>query len=92
VGVQTCTITLEINLAFSQKIGNDSISRPSYTTPGTYPKDALPPHKDTCSTMFIAALFVIVRNWKQPICYSTDKENVVQKQWNDIQLLKTKTS
>jgi hypothetical protein len=26
---------------------------------GIYPKDALPYHKDTCSTMFIAALFVI---------------------------------
>jgi hypothetical protein len=22
-------------------------------------------HKDTCSTMFIAALFIIARNWKQ---------------------------
>ena len=26
---------------------------------GIYPKDAPPYHKDTCSTMFIAALFVI---------------------------------
>ena len=33
VGVQTCTTTLEINLAVSQMIGNSSISTPSYTIP-----------------------------------------------------------
>ena len=33
-GVQTCTAILEINLAVSQKTGNSSTSRPSYTTPG----------------------------------------------------------
>ena len=38
VGVQTCTTTLEINLAVSQKTGNSSTSRPSYTTPGHIPK------------------------------------------------------
>ena len=31
VGLQTCTTTLEINLAISQKTGNISTSRPSYT-------------------------------------------------------------
>jgi hypothetical protein len=34
VGGQTCITTLGINLAFSQKIGNSSTSRSSYTTPG----------------------------------------------------------
>ena len=29
--------------------------------------------KDTCSTMFIAALFTIARTWKQPNCPSTDE-------------------
>ena len=33
---------------------------------GTYPKDVLTYKKDTCSTMFTAALFVIGRSWKQP--------------------------
>jgi hypothetical protein len=28
------------------------------------PKDAPPCQKDMCSTMFIAALFIIARNWK----------------------------
>ena len=30
-------------------------------------------HKNTCSTMFIASLFIIVRNRKQSICPSTEK-------------------
>jgi hypothetical protein len=39
---------------------------------GTYPKDAPQSHKDTFSTMFIAALFVTARNWKQPRRLSTE--------------------
>jgi hypothetical protein len=31
---------------------------------GIYPKDASTYNKDTCSTMFIAALFIIARSWK----------------------------
>ena len=31
---------------------------------GIYPKYAPPYHKDTGSTMFIAASFVIARSWK----------------------------
>ena len=29
--------------------------------------------KDTCISLFIAALFTIVRAWKQPRCPSTDE-------------------
>ena len=47
---------------------------------GIYPKDAPPYHKDTCSTMFIAArIFVIARIWKQPRCPST--KEWIQKMW-----------
>jgi hypothetical protein len=35
--------------------------------------------KDTCSTMFIAALFIIARSWKEPRCSST--EEWIQKMW-----------
>jgi hypothetical protein len=45
---------------------------------GIYPKDAPPYHRDTCSTISIAALFVIGRSWKQPTCPIMDTENVVQ--------------
>jgi hypothetical protein len=33
-----------------------------------YPKDSQTYNKDTCSTMIIAALFLIVRSWKEPKC------------------------
>ena len=29
--------------------------------------------KDTCTSMFITALFTIAKTWKQPKCSSTDK-------------------
>ncbi|KAL6035150.1 hypothetical protein STEG23_016856 [Scotinomys teguina] len=46
---------------------------------GIYPRNAQSYHKDTCSTMFIAALFVIARTWKQPRCPST--EEWIRKMW-----------
>ena len=39
---------------------------------GIYPKETRM-EKDTCITLFIAALFTIARTWKQPRCPSTDK-------------------
>jgi hypothetical protein len=44
-----------------------------------YPEDVPTDKKDTCSTMFIAALFVIARSWKEPRCPST--EEWIQKTW-----------
>jgi hypothetical protein len=35
--------------------------------------------KDTCSTMFTAALFIIARTWKEPRCSSTEER--IQKMW-----------
>ena len=35
--------------------------------------------RDTCTRMFIAALFTIVRTWKQPRCPSADEW--IRKQW-----------
>jgi hypothetical protein len=46
---------------------------------GIYLKDALPCHRGTCSTVFIVALFVIARSWKQPRCPTT--EEWIQKMW-----------
>ena len=44
-----------------------------------YPKDSPETNKDSCSIMFIAALFIIARSWKEPICPS--KEEWIQKLW-----------
>jgi hypothetical protein len=46
---------------------------------GMYPEDAPTCNKDTCSTMFVAALFIIARSWKEPRCPST--EEWIQKMW-----------
>jgi hypothetical protein len=40
---------------------------------GIYQEDALNCNKDTYSTMFIAALFIIARSWKETICPSTEE-------------------
>jgi hypothetical protein len=40
---------------------------------GIYLEDAPTCKKDTCSTMFIAAVFIIARSWKEPRCPSTEE-------------------
>ena len=40
---------------------------------GIYPEDVPTGKKDTCSTMFIAALFIIARSWIEPRCPSTEE-------------------
>jgi hypothetical protein len=39
---------------------------------GIYPEVSTG-NKNTCSTMFIAALFIISRSWKEPRCSSTEQ-------------------
>jgi hypothetical protein len=46
---------------------------------GIYPEDAPACNKDTSSTIFIIALFIIARSWKEPRCLST--EAWLQKMW-----------
>ena len=46
---------------------------------GIYPEDVPTGKKDTCSTIFITALFIISRSWKEPICPSA--EEWIQKMW-----------
>ena len=53
------------NLAVAEFNLDSSLSKPS--------------SKDTCSPVFIAALFTIARTWKQPRCPSTDE--CVRKLW-----------
>jgi hypothetical protein len=40
---------------------------------GIYQEDVPTGKKDTCSTVFIAALFIIARTWKEPRCPSTEE-------------------
>jgi hypothetical protein len=56
---------------FLRKLEGDLLEDPEIPRLGIYPKDAPPCHRSTCSTMFIAALFVIARRWKQTRCPMT---------------------
>jgi hypothetical protein len=40
---------------------------------GIYPEDVPTGSKDTCSIMFMAALFIIARSWKEPRWPSTEE-------------------
>jgi hypothetical protein len=46
---------------------------------GIYPEDVPTGKKVTCSTIFIAALFVIAKSWKEPRCPPI--EEWIQKIW-----------
>jgi hypothetical protein len=46
---------------------------------GIYSEEVPTVNKNTISTMFIAALFIIARSWKEPRCPST--EEWIQKMW-----------
>ena len=46
---------------------------------GIYPEKTII-QKESCTTMFIAALFTIARTWKQPKCPSTD--GWIKKMWH----------
>ena len=45
---------------------------PAFSLLGTYPEETKI-EKDTCIPLFVAALFAIVRPWKQPRCPLTDE-------------------
>jgi hypothetical protein len=67
------------------------LEEPAIPFLGKYPEDVLTGKKDTFPTMFIPALFIIARSWKETRCPST--RNGYSKcetftQWNTTQLLK----
>jgi hypothetical protein len=60
-------------LRFLRKLEVDLPEDPAIPLLGIYPKDGPPCHRGKCSTMFIVALFVIARSWKQPRCPTTEE-------------------
>jgi hypothetical protein len=58
---------------FLRKLEIDLPEDPALPLLGTYPKDASPCHKGTCSTMLIVVLFVITSCWKQHRCPTTEE-------------------
>ncbi|KAB1274901.1 LINE-1 retrotransposable element ORF2 protein [Camelus dromedarius] len=61
-----------------QRLGIDLPYDPGIPLLGIYPEGTLL-QKDTCTPMFIAALFTTAKTWKQPKCPSMD--DWIKKMW-----------
>ena len=64
---------------FLRKLKTELPYEPAIPLLGVYPDKTII-RKDTCTPMFIAALFTIAKTWKQPKCLSTDEW--IKKMWN----------
>jgi hypothetical protein len=78
-GLQAGTTTLDICLAVPRKLDIVLSEEPAIPLLGIYPKHALPCKKGTCSIMFIVALYIIARSWKEP--RSPLREEWIKKMW-----------
>ena len=58
--------------SFLRKLKTELPYDPAIPLLGIYPEKTII-QIDTCTPMFIAALFTIARSWKQPKCPSTDQ-------------------
>ena len=57
---------------FLKKLGIKLPYDPAIPLLGTYPEETKI-ERETCVPLFIAALFIIARTWKQPRCPLTDE-------------------
>jgi hypothetical protein len=64
---------------FLRKLDTVLPEDPAIPLLGIYTEDVPTDKKDTYSTMFIAALFIVARSCKEPRCPST--EEWIQKMW-----------
>ena len=79
VWLHACTTLWKSVWQFLRKLDIVLLEYPTIPLLGIYPEDVPTGKKDTCSTMFIAALFIIARSWKEPRCLSP--EEWIQKMW-----------
>ena len=63
---------------FLKKLKIELLYDPAIPLLGIYPDETVI-RKDTCTPMFVAALFTIANTWKQPKCPST--EEWIKKMW-----------
>jgi len=61
------------------KLGMELPEGPVIPLLDIYSKHASTYNKDTCSTIFLAALFIIARSWKAPRCSLTEER--IQELW-----------
>ena len=73
VGMQTSTATMENKCGdFLKNLEIELPYDPAIPLLGILTEETRI-ERDTCTPMFIAALFIIARTWKQPRCPSADK-------------------
>ena len=71
VGLQTSTATMITAWRFLKKTGNKPYN-PAIPLLGIHTEETRI-ERDTCTPMFITALFTIARTWKQPRCPLADE-------------------
>jgi len=79
VGMQTSTATMENSVEIPLKTGKRTAIRPRYLGLLGIHTEETRTERNTCTSMFITALFMIARTWKQPRCPSADEW--VRKLW-----------
>ena len=72
------TATMENSMEALKKLKIEVPYDPAISLRGIYPEKTII-QKESCTTMFIAALFTIARTWKQPKCPLTDEW--IKKMW-----------
>ena len=72
VGMQTSTATMRTVWRFLKKLDIELPYDPAIPLLGIRTEETRI-ERDTCTTVFIAALFTIARTWKQPRCPSADE-------------------
>ena len=72
VGMQASTATMENSMEIPKKLEIELPYDPAIPLLGIHTKETRI-ERDTCTPMFIAALFLIARTWKQPRCPSADE-------------------
>ena len=72
VGMQTSTATMETVWRFLKKLEIELPYDLAIPLLGIHTEETRR-ERDTCTPMFITALFIIARTWKQPRCLSADE-------------------
>ena len=70
--MQTSTATMEIGVEIVKKLEIELPYDPAIPLLGIHTEETQI-ERDTCTPMFITALFIIARTWKQPRCPSADE-------------------
>ena len=72
VGMQTSTASMENSVEIPKKLEIELPYDPAIPLLGIHTRETRI-ERDMCTPMFIAALFIIARTWKQPRCPSADE-------------------